>query len=190
MPGQMTVAAVRRTGHVVGALTGAGGPSIEQVAGPALPVRFWDGSATVVVAVPAGVLAVAGVAADPAVFADPTDARVVFPDNPDEDPTLELIASADSGELDLQADNVIVRLEPPSGSVTLAKPAPVLALFQGAAGQPPVVLTGELPAGTASASAPLSSGPLPHTLESGATYDALVLVAGLQPSVLANQTVP
>lgn len=190
MADQMTVAAVRRTGHVVGALTGAGEPSVEQVAGRALPVRFWDGSATVVVAVPADQLAVAGVAVDPAVFADPTDARVVFPDNPDDDPTLELIASAASGELDnLLADTVDVVL---TGTVpvTLPDPTPFWALFQGVAGQPPVVLTGELPKGTPSTNQPLSSGPVPHTLQSGTVYHALVLVAGLQPRLLANQSVP
>jgi hypothetical protein len=185
---QMTVVAVQATGHVVGAVTGAAAdqPSADQLAGDALPVRFRDVVAgvptMVVLAVPADQLAVAGVPLNLAVFADPTDAFVVFPDTDGEDPTLELITSTGNGQLSpLAADTVQVTVP----AATLADPTPFWVLFQGRSGQPPMVLTGQVPAGTNP-----STGPVPHTLQSGTTYDALVLVAGLQPHVDANQSVP
>jgi hypothetical protein len=185
MAEQMTVIAVRETGHVVGAVTGAAAdePGVEQIAGAAFPIRMVvAGVPTPVVAVAADQLAVAGVPVDPAVFADPTDAFVVFPDTEDQDPTLELITSAGTVKLDdLTVDTVKVKV---SGA-TLADPTPFWVLFQGRSGEPPVVLTGQVPAG-----ADPSTGPVPHILQSGTAYDALVLVAGLRPHVDANRSVP
>jgi hypothetical protein len=173
MAGQMTVVAVRRTGHVLGAITGvapAGEPTVAGVAGDALPARF----DTMLIDVPAAELAVAVLGFDANVFTDPHDARVVFPTQSDQDPILTSVIGSASGQLrssGLTADQLEVELTP-AGTPAPTAATPFVVVFQGPGDEPPVIVSGEIPANATVSPA------VTHSLTSGTTYDALVLLAG------------
>jgi hypothetical protein len=171
MAGQMTVVAVRRTGHVLGAVTGvaeAGEPTVAGVAGDVVPVRF-DGD---LIPVPAAELAVASFGFDAGVFDDPHDAQVVFPAQSDQDPVLTAVIAAAGGKLkSVTADQLAVELDPGTTPAP-ATAVPFLVVFQGPGGEPPVLVGGQVPANKK------ESPKVTHSLKSGIEYDALVLLAG------------
>jgi hypothetical protein len=172
MAGQMTVVAVRRTGHVLGAITGvapAGEPTVAGVAGEALPVRV----DSTLIDIPAAELAVAVLGFDANVFTDPHDARVVFPTQSDQDPTLTSVIGGASGQLKsgLTADQLAVELTPATTPAPTAA-TPFVVVFQGPGDEPPVIVSGEIPANAKQSPA------VTHSLTRGTTYNALVLLAG------------
>ncbi len=173
MASQMTVVAVAKTGHVLGALTGvapAGKPTVADVAGDALPVRI----DTNFFAIPAKELTVAELGFDARVFQDPHDARVVFASPPDQDASLGFLDSSAHGEVVLPStgNTLTVKIAP---TPTPTADTPFWVLFQGPASEPPVVVTGKIPANKT------ESEPVAHGLTSGTTYQALVLLAGFAP---------
>lgn len=170
MASQMTVVAVTKTGHMLGALTGvapAGKATVADVAGDALPVRI----DTKFFAVPAKELTVAELGFDARVFQDPHDARVVFASPPDQDASLGFLDSSAQGEVvsPLTGDTLTVKTTATTGPTA---DTPFWVLFQGPPGEPPVVVTGEIPASKTQSRA------IPHGLTSGTTYQVLVLLAG------------
>jgi hypothetical protein len=182
MAGQMTVVAVAQTGHMLGALTGtapAGKTTVADVAGDALPVRI-DATSF---AIPATELAVAELGFDARVFEDPRDARVVFASPPDQDAALGFLISGVHGEVELPltGDTLTVKT---TAATAPTEDTPFWVLFQGPAGEPPVVVTGKIPAKKK------KSGAVAHGLTSGATYQALVLLAGFAPHLQASVTPP
>ena len=171
MAGRMTVLAVRRTGHVLGAITAVApgdAPSVASVAGVAMPVQLKTTSS----AVPAADLAVADLGFDERVLEDPHRARVVFPDSSDESPSLAFVDTTKLGELgSVGPDTLQVVTNPATAAPTGGFPFWVL--FQGPATDPPITLTGLIPA------TKTKSVPVAHGLTAGTKYDALVLVTGL-----------
>jgi hypothetical protein len=171
MASQMTVVAVTKTGHVLGALTGvapAGKATVADVAGDAMPVRV----AATSFAVSATELAVAELGFDLRVFEDPRGARVVFASPPDQDASLGFLNSGAHGEIDLPltGNTLMVRT---TAAAAPTEDTPFWVLFQGPAAEPPTVVTGKILAKET------KSVPVAHGLTSGATYQALVLLAGL-----------
>jgi hypothetical protein len=181
MAGRMTVVAVRRTGHVLGAITAVApgaAPSVTSAAGDAMPVDA-GGSAF---AVPATELAVADLGFDVRAFNDPHGAWVLFPDASDQSPSLAFVDGAHNGQVDapLAADTLTVS----TNAAAPTKDLPFWVLFQGLAGDPPLIVSGMIPA------AKTRSDPVAHGLTSGASYDALVLVTGVAPHGQPGLTPP
>lgn len=178
MAARMTVVAIRATGHVLGALTERA-PGLEltvaAVTGAAMPVQAGPSA----FAVPAAQLAVASLAFDTRVFDDPYGARVLFPTSSDQSASLAFVSGSAHGELSATtADTVTVGISPPPGSPPPPPPpvsvdTPFWVLFQGAAGDPPLIVSGVI------AKTKAESDPVAHGLTSGTSYDALVLVSGL-----------
>jgi hypothetical protein len=182
MASQMTVVAVTKTGHVLGALTGiapAGKATVADVAGDAMPVRIGSTS----FAIPARELAVAELGFDARVFEDPRDARVVFASPPDQEASLAFLISSANGEVVLPLTGDTLKVKTTSQTAPTEDTA-FWVLFQGPAGEPPVVVVGKIPA------TKLESGAAAHGLTSGTTYQALVLLAGFAPYLQANVTPP
>lgn len=185
MAGRMTVLAVRRTGHVLGAITTVapgGTPSVASVAGTAMPAQLDSTS----FAVPAANLAVADLAFDGRVFDDPQRARVVFPKGSDESASLGFVDVANHGEVDIPATGLTgtltVTAKPGTGVVVPKEGLAVWVLFQGPPPDPPIVVTGVIP------ETKTTSDPVAHGLTAGTTYDALVLVTGLAPHLQSGIT--
>jgi hypothetical protein len=174
MAGRMTVVAVRRTGHVLGAITAVAPgdpPSVASVAGSAMPVNIDSSS----FAVPAAALAVADLGFDDRVFEDPQRARVLFPGGSDESASLAFVDGATHGQIDTSAGAVTastlkVTTQP---QITPTEDVPFWVLFQGPATDPPLIVNGVIPKTTS------TSNPVAHGLTSGTQYTALVLVTGL-----------
>ncbi len=173
MASQMTVVAVAKTGHMLGALTGvapAGKPTVADVAGDALPVRI----DTNFFAIPAKELTVAELGFDARVFQDPHDARVVFASPPDQDPSLGFLDISAHGEVESPLTGDTFKVRTTAGTAP-TEDTPFWVLFQGPAGEPPVVVADKIPASEKESKA------VRHGLTSGTTYQALVLLAGFAP---------
>jgi hypothetical protein len=178
MASQMTVVAVRQTGHILGAITSvapAGKATVADVAGDAVPFRVGTGP----LAIPATELAVAELGFDARVFADPHDARVVFASPPDQDASLAFLNLAVLGvaQVPSPGDTLTVTTSP---LTAVTADTPFWILFQDTAGGPPVVVVGKIP-DTESVSEDVA-----HGLAEGTTYRALVLLAGFG---LSSQTI-
>jgi hypothetical protein len=193
MADQMTVVFVKATGHVLGAITGAGPvgePTAAAVAGDAMPVHF-PKSPTVATAksfaIRVGALDVRPLGFDPRVFEDPRDARVAFATPPDKDPFLSFVNGGDNGEVVLPSgtsDTLSVKLH---SNHAATEDTSFWVLFQGPPGNPDVpdvVVAGKIDKGHT------ASKDIAHGLKSSVTYDALVLVAGLAPAVQTGLTPP
>jgi hypothetical protein len=186
MSDQMTVLWVRGAGHVLGAVTHTASvpepPSAAGLAGTGLPIRLGGAIATVptselaTATVPTSELATATVALDPTAFADPLAMQVTVPPQGG-DPKLEPVGSVTATIQTPGIKEVTVQLDD-----TRAKPTPVVVIARGRAGEPSLVLKGEVPAGE-------SDGVLPHTLRPGSKYDLLVLARGCR-AVMATEKVP
>lgn len=185
MAGRMTVVAVRRTGHVLGAITAVAPgdpPSVASVVGAAMPAQV-DSTPF---AVPAASLAVADLGFDERVFKEPQHARVLFPEGSDQSASLAFVDGAHSGSVDTPlpaatADTLTVTINTPAAP---AEDLPFWVLFQGTATDPPLVVTGVIP------KTQKTSDPVAHGLTSGTGYNALVLVAGLAADVQTGITPP
>jgi hypothetical protein len=182
MASQMTVVAVRQTGHILGALTSvapAGKATVPDVAGDAVPLRIGTGS----FAIPATELAVAELGFDARVFEDPRDARVVFASPPDQDASLTFLNSGVHGQVALPAsgDTLKVQTRPPTKTT---EDTPFWILFQGPVDEPPVIVVGKIPVNKT------VSGNVAHGLTSGTTYQALVLLADFAPFPQSNVKPP
>jgi hypothetical protein len=188
MADQMTVAFIEQTGHVLGALTAVGQLgklTPAEVAGDAMPVRFETTSMTVTTAklfaIPATELKVEALGFHRRVFEEPRDAQVTYTTPPDKDPVLGFVSDGDHGEVVLASGADTFTVEFDTGA-TAADDTNFWVLFKAPPDELDVVLDGKI------VKAAKASQPRAHGLKSGATYDALVLLAGFVPFVQNSLT--
>jgi hypothetical protein len=174
---QLTVLYLGDTGHVVAAVTRADpsgkAPTVAELVGSGLPVRFINGGAPIALSLPAARLAAAAVDDDPTVPQGPTDYGVVETQQ-DGQTRHELTSQADGSGITVVLNESDVTVTIPAAA---ASALPVLVTLDKVVSAPPrpdtVVVSGSIPVGgkTVTMRAPLETG----------DWDTAVFVAGMTP---------